>query len=111
MTKLTTHQMATQFGVTPRTLRHYDAIGLLHPERRGPHRLFGPQEQGAMYAIEHGKAIGLSLEEIKAFMAPDRKSLKVPPHVLDRLAFEAEAARQSATWAMAKIDVMRGAAA
>ena len=33
-------QIATELGVTHRTLRHYEDIGLISPERRGTQRIY-----------------------------------------------------------------------
>ena len=42
----TVKELAQKTGLTPRTLRYYDAIGLLHPARAtgNDYRLYGPQE-------------------------------------------------------------------
>ena len=101
---LTTHQMAKKFGVTPRTLRHYDAIELLRPERHGPHRMFGPQDQAAMRLIEKGKAMGMSLEQIRQAMASDRSHLKVDRVTMQHLAFAAAEQRGMADRAIALIE-------
>jgi len=106
MKNLTTHEMAIKFGVTPRALRHYDALGLLLPMRCGAARIFTPADQDAMSLIERGKAIGLTLEEIRAFMADDTKALAVPSTVIHRLSAEAHRKRDEA---LAAIDTMHKA--
>ena len=90
---LTTHQMAKKFGVTPRTLRHYDAIGLLHPDRIGSLRMFGSEDQQAMLVIDHGKRMGMSLEQIKDAMAADRSHLTISRNMMDALVQQAAAQR------------------
>src|SRR5215217_6173878 len=44
-----TSDLTREFGVTPRTLRYYEARGLLHPIRRGTHRRY-PASQRARLA-------------------------------------------------------------
>lgn len=44
--RYTVKQLAELTGLTPRTLRYYDAIGLLCPSRnsKNDYRLYGPSE-------------------------------------------------------------------
>ena len=60
--------MSAHFGVTPRTLRYYEAKKLLHPKRSGQHRLFGKREQVRLTLIMRGKRFGFSLEEIRQLL-------------------------------------------
>lgn len=58
-------QLADDFGITHRTLRHYEAIGLLTPERRGTVRIFHRRDRTRLELILRGKRIGFPLEEIR----------------------------------------------
>lgn len=60
--------MCARFGVTPRTLRHYEYIELLAPERQGRARLYGPREVARMTLILRGRRFGFSLEEIRQWL-------------------------------------------
>ena len=63
----TVKELARLTGLTPRTLRYYDAIGLLRP-RRGrdnDYRLYGPEEVDRLQQILLCREMGLPLEEIK----------------------------------------------
>ena len=53
-------------GLTSRTLRHYDQLGLLVPSGRssGDYRLYGPADVQRLLAIQHLKSLGLSLQDI-----------------------------------------------
>jgi len=53
-------------GVTSRTLRHYDAIGLLRPATTGPggQRLYGPRELVRLQRILVLRELGLPLDRI-----------------------------------------------
>lgn len=57
-------ELCAVFGVTARTLRHYESVGLLSPERRGQTRLYAPRDRARLALILKGKRFGFSLEEI-----------------------------------------------
>ena len=60
-------------GVSPRTLRHYDALGLLRPSGTKPsgYRVYGPAGLERLQRILFYRELGLPLEEIrKALGAP-----------------------------------------
>ncbi|WP_224815486.1 MerR family DNA-binding transcriptional regulator [Hasllibacter sp. MH4015] len=61
-------QMCARFDVTPRTLRHYEYIELLAPEREGRARFYGPREVARMTLILRGRRFGFSLEEIRQWL-------------------------------------------
>lgn len=60
--------MCARFDVTPRTLRHYEYIELLFPEREGRSRFYGPREVARMTLILRGRKWGFSLEEIRQWL-------------------------------------------
>ena len=54
------------FNLTPRTLRYYEEIGLLTPERnKANHRIYSKKEIAKIKLIERGKRFNFTLEEIK----------------------------------------------
>ena len=57
-------QLADQHGVTLRTLRHYEEVGLLTPERRGTTRVFHQRDRIRLRLILRGKRLGFTLPEI-----------------------------------------------
>jgi DNA-binding transcriptional MerR regulator len=57
-------ELAEEFGVTLRTLRHYEDVGLLSPERRGTTRVFHNRDRVRLALILRGKRLGFSLNEI-----------------------------------------------
>ncbi|MFD1883695.1 MerR family transcriptional regulator [Paracoccus pacificus] len=61
-------EMCDRFGVTPRTLRFYEARELLSPIRRGQHRLYNRADRGRLTLILRGKRFGFSLEEIRELL-------------------------------------------
>ncbi len=66
--RLTFKEMCARFDVTPRTLRYYEYIELLSPEREGRSRFYGPREVARMVLILRGRRFGFSLEEIRQWL-------------------------------------------
>ncbi len=63
-TTWTISALAEEYGVTLRTLRHYEDIGLLSPERRGTTRVFRNRDRIRVALILRGRRLGFSLDEI-----------------------------------------------
>lgn len=61
-------EMCEKFDVTPRTLRHYEYIELLFPEKEGRTRFYGAREVARMTLILRGRKFGFSLEEIRQWL-------------------------------------------
>ena len=53
--RLNFKEMCAEFDVTPRTLRYYEYIELLHPEREGRSRSYGAREIARMKLIMRGR--------------------------------------------------------
>lgn len=68
---LTTGEMARLSHTTLRTVRFYEAEGLITPRARedGSHRKFPPSELKKLQLISDLRDAGLSLQEIKALIA------------------------------------------
>jgi len=66
--RLTFKEMCARFDVTPRTLRHYEYIELLFPERDGRQRFYGPREIARMKLILRGRRFGFKLEELRQWL-------------------------------------------
>ena len=66
--RLSFKEMCARFEVTPRTLRYYEYIELLAPERDGRARWYGPREIARMTLILRGRRFGFSLEEIRQWL-------------------------------------------
>lgn len=66
--RLTFKEMCARFDVTPRTLRYYEYIELLKPERDGRARYYGPRECARMTLILRGRKFGCSLEDIRQWL-------------------------------------------
>ncbi|MEJ6707827.1 MAG: MerR family DNA-binding transcriptional regulator [Amylibacter sp.] len=66
--RLTLKEMCSKFNVTTRTLRYYEYIELLFPEKEGRTRYYGTTEFARMELILRGKRWGFSLEEIRQWL-------------------------------------------
>jgi len=66
--RLSFKEMCAKFDVTPRTLRYYEYIELLAPEKEGRARFYGPREVARMTLILRGRRFGFSLEEIRQWL-------------------------------------------
>ncbi len=67
-TRLSFKEMCARFDVTPRTLRYYEYIELLAPERDGRARFYGPRELARMTLILRGRRFGFALEDIRQWL-------------------------------------------
>ena len=76
-----TGQLAEASGLTVRTLRHWDAIGLLSPSRRtdAGHREYGEPDLARLYQVLALRGLGLSLDTIAVCL-----DVGVDPHRLLR---------------------------
>ena len=61
-------EVATQLGVTPRTLRFYEDNGLISPQRVGSTRVYSRRDIGRMQLILRGKRLGFTIREIRGFL-------------------------------------------
>lgn len=66
--RLSFKEMCARFDVTPRTLRYYEYIELLTPDREGRSRYFGPKEIARMTLIMRGRRFGIKLEDIRQWL-------------------------------------------
>ena len=67
-TRLSFKEMCTRFDVTARTLRYYEYIELLAPEKDGRSRFYGPREVARMTLILRGRRFGFALEDIRQWL-------------------------------------------
>ena len=66
--RLSFKEMCAKFDVTPRTLRYYEYIELLAPEREGRSRFYSPRDVARMTLILRGRRFGFQLEEIRQWL-------------------------------------------
>ena len=64
----TIREMCTEYSVTPRTLRFYEAKELIAPVRVGQKRLYTRRCRGRLKLILQGKRFGFALEDIRQLL-------------------------------------------
>ena len=57
--------LAKEFAVTTRTIRHYEEQGLLSPRREGAARIFSHRDRARLKLALRGKRLGFSLNDIR----------------------------------------------
>lgn len=67
-TTWTIAQVAEEFGVTHRTVRHYEELGLISPERRGTTRVYHRRDRTRLGLILRGRRLGFPLDEIRTII-------------------------------------------
>jgi DNA-binding transcriptional MerR regulator len=61
-------QVAEEFAITHRTVRHYEELNLISPERRGTARIYHRRERTRLNLILRGRRLGFPLEEIRTII-------------------------------------------
>ncbi|ELB2150775.1 MerR family DNA-binding transcriptional regulator [Vibrio parahaemolyticus] len=57
--------LAKEFDITTRSIRFYEDLGLLTPERKGNTRIYNGRDRIRLKLILRGKRLGFSLADIK----------------------------------------------
>ena len=66
--RLSFKEMCAKFDVTPRTLRYYEYIELLTPDKEGRTRFYTPREVARMTLILRGRRFGFALEDVRQWL-------------------------------------------
>jgi DNA-binding transcriptional MerR regulator len=61
----TVGELAEDLGVTTRTLRHYEAEGLITPRRAGQNRVYTARDRARLRLILRGRRFGMTLPECR----------------------------------------------
>jgi DNA-binding transcriptional MerR regulator len=61
-------ELASEFDVTTRAIRFYEAKGLIAPARRGVARAYSRRDRARLKLILRGKNLGFSLEAIAQYL-------------------------------------------
>jgi DNA-binding transcriptional MerR regulator len=108
--------MCARFDVTPRTLRYYEYIELLSPQKEGRARFYGAREVARMTLILRGRRFGFSLEEIRQWLLLYQQKGTAPQlqtflDLADRQLDALETQRAEIEAAMADLRALRDTAA
>ena len=114
--RLSFKEMCLRFDVTPRTLRYYEYIELLSPEKDGRARFYGPREVARMTLILRGRRFGFSLEEIRQWLMIYRNKGTTPQlenwlELADRQLANLERQRHELDTTIADLRTLRNTAA
>jgi DNA-binding transcriptional MerR regulator len=80
--------LSREFGVTTRSIRHYEDIGLLTPQRQGLTRIYTPADRTKLKLILRGKRLGFSLKESREIVEmydPSQGNSTQLKHLLERI--------------------------
>jgi DNA-binding transcriptional MerR regulator len=86
----TVGELAEELGVTTRTLRHYEAEGLLTPQREGGNRIYTARDHARLRLILRGRRFGMTLAECR--------------EIVDMYDGAASSERQQLTTLLARLD-------
>lgn len=111
-TRLSFKEMCEKFDVTPRTLRYYEYIELLQPDREGRSRFYGPRELARMTLILRGRRFGFSLETIRQWLQireqqGSEAQMRLWVDIADKQLAELEEQKQALDESMAELRRLR----
>lgn len=108
-------ELADELGITTRTLRFYEAEGLIAPERCGTARVYHPREHARMRLILRGKRFGMSLPEIREIVdmydgaaSSERRQLEVLLNRLGDIQRDLEQRASDLREILAEVDTVAG---
>jgi DNA-binding transcriptional MerR regulator len=94
----TVRELADELGVTTRTLRFYEAEGLVHPARNGTSRVYTQRDRARLRLIMRGRRFGMSLPECREIVdmydgaaSSERRQLELLLGRLDEIATDLRA--------------------
>jgi DNA-binding transcriptional MerR regulator len=110
--RLSFKEMCAKYDVTPRTLRYYEYIELLSPERVGRARFYGAKELARMTLVMRGRKFGFPLEEIRQWLMireneGDEAQMRNWLELADRQLTELEDQRSQLDETLAELKEMR----
>lgn len=107
----TVRELADEFGVTTRTLRFYEAEGLLSPERDGRVRVYSARDHARLHLILRGRRFGMRLSEIADIVgmydgaeSSERRQLTTLLERLDEISADLRARRRDLRRTLAEVD-------
>ncbi len=107
-------EVAEEFGVTHRTVRHYEDLGLISPERRGTARVYHRRDRTRLGLVLRGRRLGFPLDEIRTIIdlydAPRgrRSQLEYVLGQIDERRADLEQRRRDLEAALSELDGFEG---
>jgi DNA-binding transcriptional MerR regulator len=94
----TVRELADELGVTTRTLRFYEAEGLVSPQRAGTNRIYSQRDRARLRLITRGRRFGMTLPECREIVdmydgaaSSERRQLELLLGRLDEIAADLRA--------------------
>ena len=94
----TVRELADELGVTTRTLRFYEAEGLVSPRRHGTSRVYSQRDRARLRLILRGRRFGMSVSECREIVdmydgaaSSERRQLELLLGRLDEIASDLRA--------------------
>jgi DNA-binding transcriptional MerR regulator len=91
-------ELADELGVTTRTLRFYEAEGLVSPRRDGTNRIYSQRDRARLRLILRGRRFGMSVAECREIVdmydgaaSSERRQLELLLGRLDEIAADLRA--------------------
>jgi DNA-binding transcriptional MerR regulator len=107
----TVRELADELGVTLRTLRFYEAEGLVSPQREGSNRVYSQRDRARLRLIQRGRRLGMSLRECREIVdmydgaaSSERRQLETLLARLDDIAADLRARQEDLRRTLAEVD-------
>jgi DNA-binding transcriptional MerR regulator len=107
----TVGELADELGVTTRTLRHYEAVGLIRPARIGQNRVYSVQDRARLRLILRGRRFGMTLGECREIVdmydgatSSERRQLTTLLARLDEIAADLRRRQNDLRRTLAEVD-------
>ena len=107
----TVRELADELGVSLRTLRFYEAEGLISPQRSGTNRIYSQRDRARVRLILRGKRFGMSLAECREIVdmydgaaSSERRQLETLLGRLGEIAADLRARQEDLRRAMVEVD-------
>jgi DNA-binding transcriptional MerR regulator len=102
-------ELAREFDLTARAIRHYEEQGLITPGRAGVQRVYSKRDRTRLKLTLRGKRLGLSLAEIRELIdmydsAPEATQLARLVEVLARQRAKLEQQREDIEAVLSELD-------
>jgi DNA-binding transcriptional MerR regulator len=111
----TVRELADELGVSLRTLRFYEAEGLIKPRRVGTNRIYSARDRARVRLILRGKRLGMSLAECREIVemydgaaSSERRQLQTLLERLDDIAGDLRAREEDLQRTLAEVDEVAG---
>jgi len=107
----TVGELADDLGVTTRTLRFYEAEGLITPSRAGTNRVYSQRDRARLRLILRGRRFGMTLRECREIVdmydgaaSSERRQLQALLARLDEIATDLRARQADLRRTLREVD-------